>query len=350
MSTQPPPAPRRIILEQPMGEMRKLFLSLALVALGISLMFNLTLFGAYHSYFQTEPGIEEKFKSGSQTATDKIAVIKLKGLITEGDGFVKKQIDRIAKDENVKAIVLRVESPGGTVAGSDYIYHHLQKLRIDRKIPLVVSMGGLAASGGYYVSMAADGERTIYAEPATWTGSIGVIIPHYDISNLLKKYDVKDDSIASGPLKEMLSPTRDLSDDPKLRTREREAARELVNESFDRFKELVAAGRPKLKNDPELMTKATTGQIFSAKQALQLGLIDEIGYLDDAIARAAEIAKLDLKDVRVVEYRQPKNLLSEALGGSSSESTSHLSMVLDMTAPRAYYLCTWLPAVLGTQQ
>lgn len=332
-----------------MGGMRKIVLTLALTALAISILFNIKLLGEYHSYLQTDSGMEEKFHSGSASATDKIAIITLKGVIMEGDGFVKKQIDRIRKNiedgQDIKAIVVRVDSPGGTVTGSDYIYYHLKKLRRDTKLPMVISMGSLAASGGYYVSMAADGEDTIYAEPCTWTGSIGVIIPHYDISKLLEQYKIKDDSIASGPLKQMLSPTRD--PDEAVKKQEEAVIKELVDESFDRFKKIVSDGRPKLKNDPVLMAKATTGQIFSASQAQQLGLVDQIGFLDDAIDRAAKLAGVSAKDVRVVEFRQQKGLLDVALGGNS-DSSSQLRMLLDMTAPRAFYLCTWLPGALGT--
>ncbi len=124
----------------------------------------------------------------------------------EGDGFVKRQIDRVRKDAQVKAVVVRIDSPGGTVTGSDYIYHHLKKLREDRSLPLVVSMGSIAASGGYYIAMAVgDQEKSIFAEPTTTTGSIGVIVPHYDLSGLMARYDVRDDSISSHPRKQILS-------------------------------------------------------------------------------------------------------------------------------------------------
>ena len=104
-----------------------------------------------------------------------MAIITVSGVIVDGDGYVKKQIERVRQDEDVKAIVLRVNTPGGTVTGSDYILHHLNRLRAERKLPLVVSMGSVAASGGYYVSMAVgDQPQSIYAEPTTTTGSIGV--------------------------------------------------------------------------------------------------------------------------------------------------------------------------------
>src|SRR4051812_40240015 len=152
---------------------------------------------ALSDYFDTSHGIEKKYVSGDKTAKDKIAIITVNGLIVEGEGFVKHQIDKVKDDKHVKAIVLRVDSPGGTVSGSDYLYHHLAELKKQKSIPLVVSMGGIAASGGYYVSMAVGDEKdTIFAEPTCSTGSIGVMIPHYDFSGLLARYDIKDDSLA----------------------------------------------------------------------------------------------------------------------------------------------------------
>ena len=182
-----PQIPHRIILEQAGGTFRKIIMIGLLIALSFSVMFNFGLFGQYHSYVQTDPDIHEKLHSGSATASAKVAIIAVKGAIMESDGFVKRQIDRVRNDDDVKAIVVRVDSPGGTVTASHYIYHHLKKLQKDKEeasgeeFPMVVSMGSIAASGGYYVSMAVgDAPDTIYAEETTWTGSIGVIIPSYD--------------------------------------------------------------------------------------------------------------------------------------------------------------------------
>src|SRR5690606_30720924 len=137
-----------------------------------------------------------------------------------------------------------------------------------------------------------------------WTGSIGVIIPHYNVSEFLAKWNIEDDSIASGPLKQMGSPTRQL--DEEARAQERAVLQALVNESFEEFKEVVAFGRPDLGSDEGLMEQATTGQIFTAKQALELGLVDKIGFVEDAIERAASKAGLDADSYRVVEYEQPR--------------------------------------------
>jgi protease-4 len=245
---------------------------------------------------------------------------------------------------------LRVDSPGGTVTASDYIYHHLKKLVKDKNIPLVVSMGSVAASGGYYVSMAAgDKEKVIYAEPTTWTGSIGVIIPHYNVAGLLEKWDIADDSVASGRYKQMGSPTRKL--DAKQQEEEHALLKGLVDDSFVGFKEIVLASRATLRNNQALQDVVFTGQIFTAKQAQQNGLVDELGFLEDAIERAVQLTGLNRNDLRVVNYKKPETLAS-LLGGDASARASamDLSQLLDMTAPRAYYLCTWLPGVAMSPQ
>ena len=147
-------------------------------------------------------------------------------------------------------------------------------------------MGGLAASGGYYASMAVgDTEDTIFAEPTTWTGSIGVVIPHYNVTGLMKEIGVADDSIASNPLKEMGSFTRPMTE------AERNIFQNLVNEGFTRFKDVVKSGRPKFKQDPAALDKLATGQVFTAVQAEKNGLIDKIGFIDDAVDRAIELAQ-----------------------------------------------------------
>ncbi|MCO6457882.1 MAG: signal peptide peptidase SppA [Pirellulaceae bacterium] len=292
-------------------------------------------------YFDTSEGIEEKFVSGEQFGSDKVAVITVGGVILEGDGFVKRQIDRVREDENVKAIVVRVDSPGGTVTGSDYMYHHLRKLKEDKGVPLVVSMGAIAASGGYYVAMAVGDEpRSIFAEPTSTTGSIGVIIPHYDFSGLMERFDVKDDSIATHPRKQMLSMTRPMSED------DRQVLQGYIDETFSRFKEIVQAGRPAFRQDPAALDVLATGEIFSAPKAKEHGLIDEIGFLEDAIDRAVELAGLDKSRVRVVKFLPPPSLFS--LGGLEVSRATEFDAraLLELSTPRAYYLWTSLPPLV----
>ncbi len=285
-----------------------------------------------------EGRVQERHFSNNRQATAKVAIIRLEGAILDGEGYVKRQIDHAAKDENLRAIVLRVNSPGGTITGSDYIYHHLTKLAEEKKIPIVVSMGGLAASGGYYVSMAVGSrEGTIYAEPTTWTGSIGVIIPHYDISGLMKQYGVGQDSIVSKPLKGIGTMTRPMTPE------EREILQTLVNESFGQFKQIIKHGRPQFEKDPDKLDALATGQVFSAEQALKSGLVDKIGFLEDAVQRAIVLAGLKPDDVNVVEYGKEFSLMGYLLESRAKAPTIDLSAAVDVTVPRAYYLYSWLP-------
>ncbi len=211
-----PPQPRgadkplRVILQE-QGVFGRWGRRLPWLLLIIAILFALSYKGAYDRYVQRNPKLEEKYVSHSETAQQKVAIITIEGPIMHSDGFAKWQIDQVADDPDVKAVVVRVDSPGGTVTGSDYLYHHLRKLREDRSLPMVVSMGGMAASGGYYISMAVgNNPDTIFAERTTWTGSIGVIIPHFTIADLLESWKIKDDSITSGPYKDLGSPTRKL--------------------------------------------------------------------------------------------------------------------------------------------
>ena len=346
----PPPPLQKIVLEQP-GGMFGRFGKVLWTVLIISIMINVGQKATYDAYFKpTTPAIHERYHSLSKEATDKVAILRIQGVILKTEGYVKSQIDQIRKDKSVKAVVLRVDSPGGTVTASDYLYHHLSEMIGDREIPMVVSMGSLCASGGYYVAMAVgEQEDVIYAEPTTWSGSIGVVIPHYDLSGLLESWNVTDDSIVSHKFKQLGSPTRKLSDED--RAEERKILQMMVDDSFEGFKKIVLAGRPAFRDDPEALTAVTTGQIFTAAQAQEHGLIDRIGFLEAAIERAIELAKLDKENVRVVKYTRHTPGLLEMLSGTEARARGpfglDLSALLDLTAPRAYYLCTSLPSILS---
>ncbi len=340
-----PQQPTRVILEQPPARGRW-STRLAWIVAGLSLLWGLGSAAAFSQYFQKDTRVIEKHHSLSHSASDKVAIVSVTGAIMGGDGFARAQLDHAADDPAVKAIVLRVDSPGGTVSGSDEIHHRLEELIADRKIPVVVSMGGLAASGGYYVAMANGGrEDVIFAEPATLTGSIGVIIPHFDISAALERIDVRDDSIASGPLKEMLSPTKNRP--PELAEKERKILQSLVDGMFSRFKAIVKQGRPKL--DDDAIDEVATGQIFTAEQAREAGLVDRIGFLEDAVSRAVELAGLDEKTARVVRYVRPKGLLDEVLGGQSAGARLSLEHLAELATPRAWYLCSWWPVIVRSE-
>ncbi len=313
-------------------------------SLGLSLLVNMALISSNIISADADRKVKEQFVSHERSSDNKIAIISVEGTILDGSGFVKRQIDKARKDKSVKAIVLRVNSPGGTITGSDYIYHHLRQLVKERKIPIVVSMGGIAASGGYYVSMAVgDTPDTIFAEPTTWTGSIGVVIPHYNLSKLLTNWGIEQDSIASHRLKTMGSFAKPMTKE------ERQIFQTLVDDSFTRFKDIIKDGRPKFKEDSQALDKLATGQIFNAVQAEKDGLIDKIGFVEDAIARAIELAKVDADDVTVVKYKREASLASLLRGGSARAGQIDLAALLDVASPRAYYLCTWLPVAVSSE-
>ena len=335
------------------GGWRRFFLVLVLLALAGSLLMNF-MFAALAGLglaggWEAERRIQEKFVSHNPAARDKVVILPIEGVILETEeGFVSRAIDHALKDENVKAVVLRVNSPGGSVSGSDYLYHHLRRFAENdkRKVPLVVSMGGIAASGGYYVAMAVGSTPdAIFAEPTTFTGSIGVLIPHYNLVELMQKVGVEDDSIASNPLKMMGSLSKPMTE------KERQIFQSLVDDSFDRFKQIVRSGRSKFEKDPAALDRLATGQIYAAEQAKKNGLVDQIGFLEDAVDRAIALAGLEKEQVKVVRYKPEVSLASVLLGGQARNApSSDLRALLEMTTPRAYYLATWLPGLAAGGQ
>lgn len=341
------PSPQTIVV-QPRESMFGRFGKVLLVLLGVAVMVILGLTASYQSYFSDPNGPVEKYHSLSKTSTKKVAILTVAGTIMEGDEFAKQQIDRIKEDDNVVGVVLRVNSPGGTVTYSDYLLHHLRLMLEEKEVPLVVSMGSICASGGYYIAMAAgDTPDAIFAEPTTWTGSIGVIIPHYDFSSTIGVLGVKDDSIASGKFKSMGSPTK------KMTPEERELFQELVDETFGNFKQIVLSGRPEFRDEPEKLDEIATGQIFTADQAVENGLVDKIGFVEAAIERVCELADVSTDSVRCVKY-EPQPAALEALLGASAQPRSNsigseLRSLLDLSTPRAYYLCTLLPVLLESR-
>jgi len=353
MNSQFPPVQAQVVPEMSTATRSRgpsiwgcLVMFLLLVALGGSIVANVVLIGLYcsNNLLETDGRVQEQFVSHQQAAHDKIAVISVEGVIMEEEGFVKRQIDRAAHDPTVKGVVLRVDSPGGTVTASDFLYHHLSQLREKSKIPIVVSMGGLAASGGYYVSMAVgEGPDTIFAEPTTWTGSIGVVIPHYNFAELMKTWGIKEDSIASHRLKTMGSFFKPMTEE------ERQIFQTLVDDSFTQFKNIVKSGRSKFRKNPQALDKLATGQVFTAEQALKDGLIDKIGYLDAAVDRAIQLAGVSGDNVRVVKYKREVSLSSMFLEGQSDSQSFDLAKMLELAAPRAYFLWTSVPPLAASR-
>ena len=202
---------------------------------------------------------------------------RVSGLISDGENPVsifREKLDKAADDPCVKAVVLRINSPGGGVTASDIMYNDLVRFRAKTHKPVVACMMDICASGGYYLATGCD---MIYAHPSTVTGSIGVIMKMYNAEGLCKKLGVESDAIKSGPNKDIGDPMR------KLTEEERAIMQGLVNQFYDRFVDVVSKGRGL---PPEQVRKIADGRVYSAPQAESLGLVDEIGYLEDAIAEA----------------------------------------------------------------
>ncbi len=318
----------RIIVDNQRGGRSSWWGRLLTIGLMLSLMFNFALYSAYNKYMQPSEGPQERFHSGSKSAKKKIAILEVDvTIIPPYTERLLKAIEKAAEDESVIGAVLVVDSPGGLVADSHQIYRELQKLA--EKKPMFVQMKRLAASGGYYVAMAAGKNGRIYAEPTTWTGSIGVIIPRYDMTEAADKIGVRSEPLTTGEFKDSLSSFKPLTD------RERELWEGIIDEAYERFLTVIEGGRPQLERSQ--IESTATGRIFTADQAKAEGLIDEIGYLDETIEALKK--QLGEEKVRVVEYSHPPNLADLLLGATHGPSElSLLKQLLDTPRPQAFYL------------
>jgi protease IV len=296
------------------------------------------------SLFPPKLPLQEKTLEG--TGAEKILLISLSGLIADGkdDGIldhddnlvsrVREELTRAAKDEHVKAMLLRINSPGGTVTASDILYHEVMMLKHIRKIPVVAVIMDVGASGGYYVAAAAD---RIVAHPTSVTGSVGVIMLRVSVEGLLQKVGLEALAIKSGEKKDIGSPFRPMADD------ERTIFQSMINGYFARFLEVVQKGRS---FTPAQLKPFADGRILTGPQAAELGLVDQVGYLDDGIALAKQLARLP-EDARVVTYARPgsykQNIYSLADGVSSFEALTRFDVtgLARGSSPQFYYL--WMP-------
>jgi protease IV len=243
----------------------------------------LVLFGfmllAYSAVKSTATGVSLETET---TVGARIGIVEAKGTIGEAapagvdSDRVVKLLKKYEKDDDVKAIVLRVDSPGGAVAPSQEIHDAIKRIKAKKKV--VVSMGGLAASGGYYISAPAD---RIFAEPGTLTGSIGVIFMHFNVRGLLEWAKVEETTLKSGKYKDTLSPFRPIHET------DREEIQNISDDVYGQFVQAVAQGR----GLPEARVREIAeGRIYTGKRAKELKLVDELGGLDDAIAAAWGLA------------------------------------------------------------
>ncbi len=246
------------------------------------------------------PGVSEYEIMGGAAGGEQVGVVEVRGIIADAQETLR-QLRRFREDDNIKAIVLRVDSPGGVVGPSQEIYREVEKTRQVKKV--VASMGAVAASGGYYVVASADG---IIANPGTITGSIGVIMEYTNFKELLTKIGLAAVVIKSGEFKDTGSPVRDIT--PK----EEKYLKQFVNELHEQFVAAIAAGR---KMEIEAVRQLADGRIYTGADAKSLGLVDRIGNLEDAIQWAGQLAGIK-GDVTAVYIPARKSsllrLLSEA--------------------------------------
>ncbi len=326
----PPPWPKTVVIQQrSYGWIAAILLALLLFSSFLNVILLITIAGRAPD--PTAP--TEVYVSGSQSSDEKIAILEFSGAIMPPltERWLKV-IEAIEKDDDVRGVILHIDSPGGLVADSHQLYHALNELREKTSKPIDVSMSRIAASGGYYIAMGAGPEGRIYAEPTTWTGSIGVILNRFDVSELAEKVGVKSEPLVTGKFKDTLNPFRDLTEE------ERELWAEIIDDSFVQFKQVIVDGRENL--DEDEVAELATGQVYTSRQAEENGLIDEIGFLDDAIEGLSD--KLGLDDPQVVTYEHPLSLL-DLLGGAAQTSAevSPLQTLLDASVPRAMYFCGW---------
>lgn len=282
---------------------------------------------------------------------NKIAVITVDGLITshtqdEGGNnmvdVIKAELDRAADDDHVKAVVMKVDSPGGEVMASDQIYHAIDDFESGKSgKPVICSMGSLAASGGYYISSPC---RWIVANELTLTGSIGVIMHGINYRGLMDKVGIAPVTYKSGLYKDMLSPDRSTNEIPPG---EHAMVQALIDETYQKFKSVVHDGRAEahLKNGKQGRAlapdweKYADGRVLSGTQALNLGLVDQLGDFDDAVDKAMSIAHIS--NANLIEYRERYDI-SNLLSLFGQQSQAHdIKLDLGIEMPKLQAGCLY---------
>ncbi|MHC4434582.1 MAG: signal peptide peptidase SppA [Planctomycetota bacterium] len=281
--------------------------------------------------------------------SDKIAVIDMDGLMINrrkggllrtGENPVSlflEKLDKAADDPGVKAVVLRLNSPGGTVAASDIMHHRLLEFKRTTSKPVIACVVGLGCSGAYYLACGSDG---IMTQPSAVTGNIGTIFQTFSVAGTMEKIGIKTVAIKSGKLKDMASPLHDLSDD------ERQVLEGIIEDLYQQFLAVVGQGRPGLSE--QKIRELADGRVFTAKQALNEGLIDRIGYLSGAIEWAKEMADVDR--AKVVIYHRSSSYKPNAYGSAAAHMEGlgpliNIDLPDWLTSGESQFLYLWQPAV-----
>lgn len=214
-----------------------------------------------------------------------VGIVELKGLIISSEQTLK-QLTEFRHDPNVKSVVLRIDSPGGSVGASQEIYKEV--MRTNEIKPVIASMGSMGASGGYYAALGAE---NIIANPGTMTGSIGVIVKFPNLEGLFEKIGYRSEVIKSGPLKDVGASNRPMSEE------ERKLMQDLIDNVYGQFVRDIAAARGM---EEDLIQELADGRVYTGEQALEVGLIDSLGNFTDAITIAADMGGLDIEAPRLI--------------------------------------------------
>lgn len=268
--------------------------------------------------------ISEKERAGNQLMAAKPSTVVQ----------VKEALQKAEQDEDVAGVILRINSPGGTVTASDIIYHELLTFRQRRKVPVAACITGIGTSGGYYVAAAAD---EISAHPTAITGSIGVIVLKLNVEGLLAKIGVSGQAIKSGAKKDIMSPLRTSTPE------EQQIMQTIIDRLYQRFVEVVLARTGNRLDRKELETLAD-GRIYTAEQAQNLKMIDRIGYLDDAITIMKQ--KLGLDRARIISYYRPggyRGTIYSAPPGDTGQVVNLININADSLelVPSAEFMYLW---------
>jgi len=266
-------------------------------------------FFAFASAIKRDGG---EFVSGG--SGDKIAIVEINDVIVSSEKTVE-QIKRFREDKSIKAIIVRVNTPGGGVAASQEIYEEVKKTRESGKI-IVVSMGSIAASGGYYIAV---GSSLIIANPGTLTGSIGVIAQFISIKDLAEKLGISQTTIKSGSLKDAGSPFKTMNDSDKA------YFQDVVDNSFGQFLDVVAKER---KMDKETLLQYANGRVFTGLQAKEYGLIDSLGTFEDAIRITGKMAGIE-GEPRIVREKKKFSFFEEVMGSKIEDVTDIKGKLFD---------------------
>lgn len=276
---------------------------------------------------------------GDELSVSSVAVIPVYGVITSdhspGDSASASNVITLLNyaknDDSIHSVILHVDSPGGEVTASDEIHHAVEELL--KVKPVVVMMGGMAASGGYYISAPAN---FIIANPTTLTGSIGVIISGFNVEEGMNKIGIKNQVFTSGPFKDMLSPTRTMTD------AEATYVQQMVNQSYDRFVNIVEEGRG-LTRQQLSEHHAIDGRILSGADAKAAGLVDELGYFENAVNKAKELGECE--DANVILLKRGSSF-SDILSMIGMEASAPKTISVEMSSFGVHPLKPGLPYML----